>query len=122
MSLRDVKSWYEFHNDLDLPTEKDLENIVHYDPDLGRVYLKKFKLHGQGMLYYIFFWFAIITAFSNKRVVFFLDFEVGDFFQDSIDGTDEVSYYRIVGAFQALKSFVGKWDRPTSDIQKRGNS
>ena len=66
-----------------------------------------------------------------NKVLYATDFKVGDFFKDS-DGDDSIAYYRIVGAFQALKSFIGQWgedikaedeeddDDFISNIQKRG--
>ena len=40
----DVFSWYDY----DKPYEEDLSNVLHFDPGLGRVYLKTFRLHGEG--------------------------------------------------------------------------
>lgn len=53
-------------------------------------------------------------------------FDVGDFVCETKEvdrGHSETCYYRIVGAFQATKSFTGKWgNRKNEDIQRRGKS
>ncbi len=53
-------------------------------------------------------------------------FDVGDFVceikEDDIDGKN-MNYFRIVGAFQATKSFIGKWGKKKThdeEIQRRG--
>jgi len=48
------------------------------------------------------------------------DFQIGDFFKEVSTSDTDNYYYRILGAFQALKSFVGKWYSDRTCIQKRG--
>jgi hypothetical protein len=36
------------------------------------------------------------------------------------EGTFNEELFRIVSAFQAMKSFVGKWVNPDDELQKRG--
>eukprot|EP00551_Chaetoceros_affinis_P011869 CAMPEP_0203675038 /NCGR_PEP_ID=MMETSP0090-20130426/18463_1 /ASSEMBLY_ACC=CAM_ASM_001088 /TAXON_ID=426623 /ORGANISM="Chaetoceros affinis, Strain CCMP159" /LENGTH=471 /DNA_ID=CAMNT_0050541087 /DNA_START=309 /DNA_END=1724 /DNA_ORIENTATION=+ len=83
-------------------SEIDLNRILHIDRNLGRVYFDKFVL-------------------QNRT------FEVGDFIRETVEHDDQLNFYRILGAFQALKSFVGKWPRAgnnwssdTENIQQRG--
>ena len=49
-----------------------------------------------------------------------IGFDVGDFIEEKDSDTGNTFYYRIVGAFQALKSFVGNWDGRLVNIQNRG--
>jgi hypothetical protein len=46
-----------------------------------------------------------------------VDFNVGDFIKE------QDKYYRILGAFQAVKSFTGKWKKERyKNIQQRGKN
>jgi len=75
---------------------------IGYDKKLGRVYYSSFTLHGK-------------------------HFNVGDFIVRTEYGSDEA--IRIVGAFQATKSFLGRWgggigwenQEKSEEIQKRGH-
>ena len=73
---------------------KEKKNFLFYDFKLGRAYFSSFY-------------------FRDEK------FSVGDFVSV---GPNQV--YRIIGAYQAMKSYIGAWSKkgiPTEEIQKRGH-
>ena len=79
--------------------QKNSSNILFHDVQLGRVYFSSFFFKGEF-------------------------FNVGDFVSSGIPVEQGDEIYRIVGVYQALKSFLGIWKKKgqcTDEIQKRGH-
>eukprot|EP00978_Attheya_sp_CCMP212_P035825 scaffold158261_cov62-Attheya_sp.AAC.1 len=96
-----------FHWGTEETTLED-DTFLAYDQKLGRIYHNSFTLNGAS-------------------------FEVGDFVKQKSSSTGTTDFFRVVGAFQATRSFVGVWsdldrtektgskNRRKEEIQKRGH-
>lgn len=74
--------------------EWDDSSFIGWRSGLGRAYYGSFRLNG-------------------------ITWQVGDFLWIK-EGEQHEELHRIVSAFQALKSFIGNWENPDDELQKRG--
>jgi hypothetical protein len=90
--------------------------VEHYWQTLG-------SIHTDGVDFewgeYIGFRSQIGRAYYDSFTRKGKKWQVGDFIWMK-EGTLKKELYRIVSAFQAMKSFIGKWINPDDELQKRG--
>lgn len=94
--------------------------VEHYWQTLGCI-------HTNGVDFewgkYIGFRSQIGRAYFDSFTLKGKNWQVGDFvwIKEVKEGTeDEEELFRIVSAFQAMKSFIGMWNNPDDELQKRG--
>ena len=73
------------------------------------------------------FFYLTLSYLSYRHAIYLqshqIDYEVGDFVIEGGNSSEELEVpeiHRIAAAYQACKSFIGKWSTDSDQIQKRG--
>jgi hypothetical protein len=91
--------------------------VEHYWQTLGSIHTESGVEFKWGE--YIGFRSQIGRAYYDSFTLKGENWQVGDFVWMK-EGKFKKELYRIVSAFQAMKSFIGQWIKPDDELQKRG--